>query len=380
MRDSRPSRSGRRPLVAKAALFAFNLVLAGTIHLLAPAPVLTDREAYDWVGTHAFAENCPYTIYCYRVVVPAAVHALPTDADTGWRAFQVAGNAVAGTLIAALAGGLAATPAAPLLASVVVQASYGFAFTAYDPYAADPLVFVLAALLTWCWITNRPWLALATCVIGIFTKETVALLAGVVALAALIERRAVGGNAPAHRDWKAWMLPVLASATLLASFHIVSRLWLNWDIGSNPAAQLSHGSWLGLWWRNNPSLARKAYMLFSTYGFAWVLALIGGRIAPGPWRAIALATIPAMLFLMVIQTPERALGNAFFVVIPFAILGAARFPALAGAALAANALITAKAGTSSPYLPSARWTLIPAAIATALLIMRARPVTPRPSR
>lgn len=354
-----------------AALLAFNLALAGTMSLLAPAPVLTDREAYDWVGTRPFEPNCTHTIYCYRVLAPVIVHALPIDADLGWRAYQIAGNGAAGTLIAALAGTLAPIPTAPFIASVLVQASYGFAFTAYDPYSADPLVFVFAALLAWCWFTDRPWQAVILCVIGVFAKETVALIAGILALAALVERR---------RTWPQWCLPVVLSGAVLGVFHLYSRAVLNWQIAGNPAAQMSHGSWLGLWWRNNPLIERKAYMLFSTHGFAWILALNGWSTAPRSWRAIALAAIPALLFLMVIQTPERALGNAFFVVVPLAMSCASRSPALGAAALAMNAFVTAKAGTSSPYLPSARWMLIPAAIATVLLVMRARRTPPRPSR
>jgi hypothetical protein len=295
--------------------------------------------------------------------VPVIVHALPIDPDIAWRGYQIISTATAGTVIASLAGTLAQTGTAPFVASVVVQASYGFAFTAYDPYSAEPMVFVIAALLTWCWITNRPWHALALCVIGVFAKETVALLAGVLGLAALIER---------PPQWRRWLFPVVASGVLLASFHIASRLWLNWQIASNPAAQLSHGSWFGLWWRNNPLIERKAYMVFGTYGFAWIFAWMGWRLAPRPWRALAVATAPAMLFLMIIQTPERALGNAFFVLVPLAVVFASRSPALGSVALGLNAVITAKAGTSSAWLPSAKWTLIPAALAAAFFVVRAR--------
>ena len=340
------------------------------MYLLAPAePRLTDRSAYDEVGTQPFAPGCDETIYCYRVLAPVLVHTLPFEPDLAWRVYQIAANGTSGTLIAALAGAIAPVATAPFIASVLVQSSYGFAFTAYDPYSADPLVFVFAALLAWCWFTDRPWHAVVLCGAGVLAKETVALFAGILALAALLERRP---------NWQQWCLPVLISGAVLGSFHLYSRLVLDWQIASNPAAQLSHGSWLGLWWRNNPRIERKAYMVFATYGFGWLLALLGWRLATPSWRMLAIAAIPAMLFLLVIQTPERALGNAFFVVVPLAVLFASRFPALAGVLLAVNALITAKAGTSSPYLPSARWTLIPAAIATAWLIIRARPLAPRP--
>jgi hypothetical protein len=301
------------------------------------------------------------------------VHAAPFHPDAAWGAYQIISTAAAGTLIASLAGSLAGAASAPFVASLVVQASYGFAFTAYDPYSAEPMVFVFAALLTWCWLTNRPWHAAALCAVGVFTKETVALLAGVLALAAVLDRSVFARSDSPERDWRTWLVPVIVSGALLASFHIASRLWLNWQIESNPAAQMSHGSWLGLWWRNNPLIERKAYMVFATYGFAWIFALLGWHSAPRAWRALALATMPAMLFLLVIQTPERALGNAFFVVIPLALLFASRSPAPAAVALSLNALITAKAGSSSLWLPSARWTLIPAAIAAIVVIARVNP-------
>ena len=273
-----------------ALIGALNLALAVTFFLLAPVePKLSDRDAYDYVAAHPFASNCPFSIYCYRVLVPVAVHQLPLDPDTSWRTYQVLSNAAAGSVIAVVTV-RSTTPAAPFLASVMAQTSYGFTFTAYDPYAADPLVFLIAALLTWCWVHDRPWPALALSAIGIFAKETVALIAIAIALAALIERRP---------GWRRWLLPAFASGALLAAFHIISRVWLNWEIASNPAAQLAHGSWLGLWWRNNPFIERKVYMLFATFGFGWVFAVLGWRIAPPSWRALAIGTIPPMLVLLV---------------------------------------------------------------------------------
>ncbi len=354
---------------------ALNLALAFAIYQLAPGePRLSDRDAYDYVGQAPFAPNCPYSIYCYRVLVPSLVHSLPVNPDTGWRAYQVVSNAAAGSVIATVAATLSAAPLVPLLASVMAQTSYGFTFTAYDPYAADPLVFLIAALLTWCWVHDRVWPALALSAIGIFAKETIALIAIAMALAAVIGRWAfapVATRRPADRDWKKWLLPALASVALLAAFHFISRVWLNWEIRSNPAAQLEHGSWIGLWWRNNPLIERKVYMLFATFGFGWLFAVLGWRIAPRRWRALAIGTIPPMLVLLVAQTPERALGNAFFVVIPLAALFAARAPVLGAIAIGLNGLVTAKAGTASVWLPSARWVLIPAAIATLLVVWKA---------
>jgi hypothetical protein len=302
------------------------------------------------------------TIYCYRPLAPVVVRALPLDGDTGWRVYQITANALAGSILAALT-------TAPAIASVIVQTSYGFAFTAYDPYAADPLVFLFTALLIWCWLRRRVGLAAVLAVIGVFAKETVALVAGVLLIAAMIDRRPVD-SAQGRPGWIPWLLPVAASGAVLLAFHLISRVWLGWQIESNPAAQLERGSWIGLWLRNNPSHVHKLYMLFSTFGFAWLLAAPGWKTAQPHWRALALATIAPMLFLMVIQTPERALGNAFFVIAPLAAAAAARHPMAGSVAVVLTALITAKAGTSSAWLPSGRWTLLPAAIAALVLIVR----------
>jgi len=296
-------------------------------------------------------------------MVPVIVHRLPLEPDTGWRVVQVAGNAAAGTMIAVAAATLSPGYLVPVLATVMAQSSYGFTFTAYDPYTADPLVFLFAALLIWCWITDRPWLAVALSTIGIFAKETVAIFAAGIAIAAMLERR---------EGWRRWLAPAAASAIGLAVYHLVGETWLNWDISTNPAAQLQNGSWLGLWWRNNPFIERKAYMIFATFGFAWAFAVMGWRTAPPPWRAVAIGTIAPMAALMIVQTPERALGNAFYVVIPLAALFASRSPAPAGIAIGLNALVTAKAGSSSAWLPSGRWTLIPAAVAAGLLVISAQ--------
>lgn len=348
------------PPARRLALVALNLALAVTFFLLAPVePKLSDRDAYDYVGQAPFAPNCPFSIYCYRPLAPVLVHNLPIDPDPGWRVYQVLSNAAAGSVIATVAGTLSAAPTVPLLASVMAQTSYGFTFTAYDPYAADPLVFLIAALLTWCWVHDRLWPAVALGTIGIFAKETVALITIAIALAAVIARLP---------GWRRWLIPAAASVTLLATFHVISRVWLNWEIASNPAAQLSHGSWLGLWWRNNPFVERKVYMIFATFGFGWIFAALGWRMAPAAWRALAIATILPMAILMIVQTPERALGNACYVVVPLAALFAARAPLLGSVAIGLNGLMTAKAGTSSLWLPSARWVLIPAGLAALALL------------
>ena len=259
---------------------ALNLALAVTFFLLAPVePKLSDRDAYDYVGQAPFAPNCPFSIYCYRPLAPTLVHNLPVDPDTGWRAYQVLSNAAAGSVIATVAATLSAAPLVPLLASVMAQTSYGFTFTAYDPYAADPLVFLIAALLTWCWVHDRVWPALALSTIGIFAKETVALIAIAIALAAVIGRSAF---APvATRGFGGSRMEKVAAtgvgqrrAARGVSRHLARVVELgdrarilprNWSTDRGSACG---GATI-------PSIERKVYMLFATFGFGWVFAGAG---------------------------------------------------------------------------------------------------------
>ncbi len=92
------------------------------------------------------------------------------------------------SILAITTAGLANGLPAAVLASLMVQMSFGFAFTAYDPYSAEPLLFVFSALLTWCWLANRPLTALGLALVGVFVKETVALVSGAAALAAMVNR------------------------------------------------------------------------------------------------------------------------------------------------------------------------------------------------
>ena len=72
-----------------------------------------------------------------------------------------------------------------------------------------------------------------------------------------------------------------------------------------------------------------------------------------PFQQLAAGAALPMLALVYVQTPERALGNAFFVVIPLAAAFLARVPpAAAWAAAITNGLVTARIGLSSELLPS----------------------------
>ena len=335
-----------------ATIVLFNAVLAAAIQALAPAqPRLSDRAEYEYSGRHGLAPDCPNSIYCYRILVPMLLERMPGDPEQRWRALQWLAHTATGTITSMAVAG------SPLVAAVVLQSSYGFAFTAYDPYTADPVVFLIAALIFHLWIADRPLAAAVLIAVGVFAKETVALIATAPAIAALLS--------PRQTRWR-WAAAAVLGWVVLLSFHWYMDTYAGWGISRNPAANFSEGSWLALWWRNNPSHLRKAFMLFSAFGWAWVFAMLGYRGATPALRQLALGAVVPIVVLLYVQTPERALANAFFVIVPLATVFLSRVsPAAGGAAAVSNGLVTAKIGLSTAWLPGTPLLLIPASLCAA---------------
>ena len=344
-----------------AKVLLFNAALAGVIHLAAPSqPRLSDRAEYEYNGIEVLAPRCPHTIYCYRILVPIALAQVPLDSELRWRGLAWLAHTATGTVVAA-----AVPTGSPLIASVLLQSSYAFTFTAYDPYSPDPIVFLIAALILFYWISDRPLAAALIAIVFVFAKETVALIATAPALAALMFRD--------RPTWRRWLAPAAMAWLALLTFHWYMDAFQGWGIAKNPAASFSTGSWLALWWQNNPSLPRKALMIFSPFGFAWLFAALGYRHSAVPVRQLAIGAVLPLAALVYVQTPERALGNAFFVVIPLATAFLARASAApAWAAAITSALVTAKIGLSTAWLPSISILLIPASLSAAWAIESVR--------
>ena len=154
-----------------AGLLLLNVALAGLLQLAAPPqPVRSDRVEYEYAGTHGLGPGCPHDVYCYRVLVPVLLEQIPLHPDVRWRVFDVGVKAAAGLIVAGVMGSLTPVPHAGLLASVITQTTFGFALTAYDPYTADPFVFLAAALMLLAWMREWLWLAVIVSVVGVFAK------------------------------------------------------------------------------------------------------------------------------------------------------------------------------------------------------------------
>lgn len=336
-----------------------NAAVASAIAGAAPRqPVLSDRNDYEYNFKNWLTAYCPNSIMCYRILVPALLEFVPVDAETRWRGYQFLTHTATGSVVA-----MAAAPiASPVLTTVVLQTSYAFTYTAYDPYTPDPFVFLIAALTLYLWLADRILAMTMMAGAGVFAKETVALIASAPAIAVLLSDRL--------RKWR-WFEPAIVAWSLLLFFHWYMDTYAGWTIRQSQSSNFLTGSWLVLWWRN--PIATKALLLFAPFGFGWVFAALGYRYATPPFRQLALGAILPIAALTYVQTPERALGNAFFVVVPLAAAFLSRVPPAARwTAAVTNGLVTAKIGLSAAWLPSSTILMVPAAAAAAWAIAASR--------
>ena len=326
------------------SIVALNTVLALAVLALAPAQPGTtaDRVGYEYVAQHGLAPDCPHTIFCYRVLVPLALDALPGPEVARWRVFACLANIATGVLLGLVATQRHKPLLAALLAAVLYQCSFGATFAVFDPFTPDAAVYLGAAALALCWLHNRPLLAALIASVGSFAKEAVALVAVVTAVAALLLRR----------DVRPWLLAAAIPCALVLGFHLAMDVFFGWTEGNTGSADLAGGAWLARWLADTTltPLTRLLY-LFIPFGFAWVYAGFGVRHAGERLRALALAS-PILVTMLYVQTPERALATASFVVVPLAAIFLVRAPvALAVLAALSNGLLTARVGLSVAWLP-----------------------------
>jgi MFS family permease len=342
-----------------------NLVLALAAYMLVPehSVATTDRAGYEWIAQHGLAPGCPHADFCYRVLVPSLVGHVPLPAGVAWGLSAVVFNAAAGLVLGLACARLGGTRAA-LLSTLMAQTSFGFTFAVFDPYTPDPAVFLAGALLVWAWLTDRPLLALGVAVVGVFAKETVALLSAGLAIASLAP--------PRLPDWRRWVGQAVVAGVVLAGFHLAMDVLAGWSIAASPAADLAGGSWLGLWLRSQQP-GQAVFLVFIPFGFGLLFAALGLRSAPDILRRLALGLVGPLLILVYVQNVERALGNAFLVVIPASVVFLTSLPfGLALLAVITNGLLTARVGLSTAWLPTTPVLLVVAGAAAAWSVLRAR--------
>jgi hypothetical protein len=299
---------------------------------------------------------------------------------TAWRALATVANTINGILLGVLVVAAGAGLSAALIAAVIFQTSFGATFSAFDPFTPDALVMCIGAALALCWWFDRPIVALAIGIVGVFVKETVALFVSIAALAACLDLQFAARKrwltAADRNRWllvasrKRWLTVALVVWLALLGFHAIMDLSAGWSEAGSGSADLLHGAWLARWLSDatQTPLTRALY-LFIPFGFAWLYAVLGARHAPLRLRLLGLASLLLVPLLIYVQTPERALATASFIVVPLAALYLGRLPlALGLTAAITNGLLTARVGLSTSVLPPLSYLLILAGIVAAVAI------------
>ena len=316
--------------------------------LLAPMPQPTDQAMMERVGRGVIVPGCA-DLNCFRILVPATLEALPGSSMARWRGFAVVANAGAAIATAHLALTLGLSAAAATWAAWLAATGAGAFATVYHPYNADPFVLLLAPIITALLLRNR-WLpASAVAAIGVFAKEFAAAPLYISAAAAAIERR-----------WRVsgfhFLLAIAVTGVWIALQVALMRLF-DYSYNDNPSSQPLAGGYLRLWLAH-VSPATAVFGLFSAFGAVYLLLPFGWMQAPPRLKHLALGAIPAAAALIYVATPERALWNFFFLVLPIAALPLERIPVpLAAGFVTAFALANMRIGGQVATVPSSRYAL-----------------------
>jgi len=328
--------------------FAGVLVVLTVVAWLAPAPFPTDQQMMEKVGQGVIVPGCA-DLNCFRVLVPAVVESLPGPALERWRAYAVVANAAAGIAAGRLALALSLTPQAVTLTIWLSALGAGSFSTVYHPFNADPLVLFLAPVTTLLLLRGKDGAAGVLAGIGIFAKEFAAAPLYIVAAAAALQR-----------EWatfgRRFALAVAVTA-LWVALQLSLMVAFDYSYNDNPSSQPLAGGYLRLW-LSHVTPATAAFGLFGAFGAVNLLLPFGWKLAPPVLRSLCLGAIPALLAFVYVATPERALWNFYFLVIPVGAIVLAHVPPVwSGMFVAAYALANFRIGAQISQVPASRYAL-----------------------
>jgi hypothetical protein len=355
-----------RFLVSALPHFAGMVAMLSLVAWLAPMPEPTDQAMMERVGRGVIVPGCA-DLNCFRILVPATLEALPGSSLVRWRGFAVLANAGAAIATSHLALTLGMSAAAATWAGWLAATGAGAFATVYHPYNADPLVLLLAPVITTQQMRRRLLLATVAATIGVFAKEFAAAPLYVAGAAAAIERR--------WRDSATQFLLALVVTAVWIVLQITLMRLFNYSYNDNPSSQPLAGGYLRLWLTHVPATSA-VFALFSAFGAAYVLLPSGWAAAPPRLKHLAIGSIPAALALVLVATPERALWNFFFLVLPIAALPLERIAVpLAALFVGSFAVANMRIGGQIMAVPSSRYALAITLAIAVFAIWRSRSIT-----
>ena len=329
--------------------FAGAVVVLGLVAAVAPPPAPTDQLMMERVGQGVIVPGCS-DLNCFRVLVPAVVERLPGPSLVRWRAFAVVANAAAAVAAGRLALALGLGSRAASLTIWLSALAAGSFSTVYHPYNADPLVLLMAPVITLLWIQGRVGVAALIAAVGIFAKEFAAAPLYIVA-----------GAAALRRDWhevRRGLLCAVGVTLLWVCLQLGLMALFGYTYNQNPSSMPLAGGYL-VYWLRHVTPASALLGLFGAYGALYLLMPLGYLRAPAILRQLLLASVLPALAFVYVATPERAIGNFYFLVIPTAAIVLAALPVVPRwAFVALYAVANLRVGAQVPGIPAARYAVI----------------------
>lgn len=324
--------------------------LLGVVASLAPMPWYeTDRGTYLTIGRHWVLPDCS-DLHCYRVLVAWVLESLPGPSLFKWKAYAVLCNAGAAIALMRLCGTFGMSRRAATYAAWLAAFGFGSLFTLFDPHTSDPLMFLLGPLLLDLLLRHRFAMATVIAVAGVFGKEFAAAPLWIYAIYAFLARQ-----------WDRFPRALLSAMTTTLVW-IVFRLWLtlkyNYTDSGSASADLLGGGYLRVW-ASYMSPRGAVSFVFAQFGALFVLIPAGLWWAGRQLRQLSIAAIPALLALVYVQQPDRALWNFHFLAIPLSVLVLEALPAaLAWIFVFAYGLANLRFGAQLTFVPSARFPVV----------------------
>lgn len=323
-------------------------VVLGLVAWWSPAPFPTDQLMMERVGQSVIQPGCS-DLNCFRILVPAALEALPGPSLARWRTYAVLANAGAALAAGRLAVSLGLAAPVPILTLWLCALAAGSMATVHHPYNADPLVLMFAPIITLWLISGRRFAAGTLATIGVFAKEFAAAPLFIVA-----------GAAALRRDWTEFRRSLVLAVGVTGVWVILQislMAFLNYSYNQNPSSQPLAGGYLAFWLRN-VSPATAVFTIFGAFGALNFLLPMGFWLAPTALRHLALAAIPAAAAFVYVATPDRALGNFFFLIVPIAAIVLAALPLAATIVFVASfGFANLRIGAQIPDVPASRYAL-----------------------
>jgi len=288
--------------------------LLGLVAIVGRAP--DNGDLYRHIGRDYAVLDC-VDIHCFRILVPIVVEHLPGPSLVKWKTYAVLTSAAAAVVTGRLCLVLGLSTRAAGFATWIAAFGYGPLVTIFDPYTADPAMYLIGPLLMADVLEDRLGRATIAASIGVFAKEFAAapmwMFAGVEAL---------------RRQWNAVARAALAALTVTTvwfGLQTALMMFYNDRYGPNPSVDLLGGGYLRKW-VDALGARDAAFYLFFAFGPLYLLMAAGWRHASPTMRQIAVAAVPAVAAFVYVQQPDRALWNFHFVVIPIAMIALEALP------------------------------------------------------